>query len=301
VWRVRKIGFLGVIIGCNRIEMEKEKVNGVLSWPEPKNMKDIRKFLGLANYYRRFIKDFAQVARPMNVLTRKDVKWQWREEQQKAFNELKRIFTTKPVLAAPDLDKEFRVEADTSNYATGGVSLMKGSDELWRPVVFISKSLSNTERNYKIHNKEILAVVRCLEAWRHFLEGTMTRFEIWTDHKNLEYFMKVQKLNRRQARWALYVSRFDFMLKHVPGSKMEKADSLSRRPDWEVGVERNNEDEMLVKPEWLEVRRTERVEIIVEGVDLLEKVRKLKVKDDEVVKAVEEMKQAGVKMLRDEE
>jgi len=130
VWRVRKIGFLGVIIGCNRIEMEKEKVNGVLSWPEPKNMKDIRKFLGLANYYRRFIKDFAQVARPMNVLTRKDVKWQWREEQQKAFNELKRIFTTKPVLAAPDLDKEFRVEADTSNYATGGVSLMKGSDEL---------------------------------------------------------------------------------------------------------------------------------------------------------------------------
>jgi len=301
VWRVRKIGFLGVIIGCNRIEMEKEKVNGVLSWPEPKNMKDIRKFLGLANYYRRFIKDFAQVARPMNVLTRKDVKWQWREEQQKAFNELKRIFTTKPVLAAPDLDKEFRVEADTSNYATGGVSLMKGSDELWRPVVFISKSLSNTERNYKIHNKEILAVVRCLEAWRHFLEGTMTRFEIWTDHKNLEYFMKVQKLNRRQARWALYVSRFDFMLKHVPGSKMEKADSLSRRPDWEVGVERNNEDEMLVKPEWLEVRRTERVEIIVEGVDLLEKVRKLKVKDDEVVKAVEEMKQAGVKILRDEE
>ena len=112
VWRVRKIGFLGVIIGCNRIEMEKEKVNGVLSWPEPKNMKDIRKFLGLANYYRRFIKDFAQVARPMNVLTRKDVKWQWREEQQKAFNELKRIFTTKPVLAAPDLDKEFRIEAD---------------------------------------------------------------------------------------------------------------------------------------------------------------------------------------------
>ena len=178
---------------------------------------------------------------------------------------------------------------------------MKGPDELWRPVTFISKSLSDTERNYKIHDKEMLAVVRCLEVWRHFLEGAMTRFEIWTDHKNLEYFMKVQKLNRRQVRWALYLLRFDFMLKHVPGSKMEKADSLSRRPDWEVGVERDNEDEMLVKPKWLEVRRTERVEIIVEGVDLLEKVRKLKVKDDEVVKAVEEMKQAGVKILRDEE
>ena len=257
--------------------------------------------MGLANYYRRFIKDFAQIARPMNMLMRKDVKWQWRREQQKVFDELKEIFTTRPVLAAPDLDKEFRVEVDASKYATGGVLSMKCSDKLWRPVTFISKSLSNTERNYEIHDKEMLAVVRCLEAWRYFLEETTIRFEIWTDHKNLEYFMKAQKLNRRQARWALYLSRFDFMLKHVPGSRMGKTDSLSRRLDWEVGVERDNKGKILVKSKWLEVKRTEKVEIIVEGVDLLEKVKWLKVKDDEVVKAVEEMKQAGVKMLRDEE
>jgi len=178
---------------------------------------------------------------------------------------------------------------------------MKCSDEKWRPVAFISKSLSDTERNYEIHDKEMLAVVRCLEAWRHFLEGAVEKFEIWTDHKNLEYFMKAQKLNRRQARWTLYLSRFNFTLKHVPGSKIGKADSLSRRPDWEIGVEKDNEDEMLVKPEWLKVRKTEVVEIIVDGVDLLEEVRKSKVKDDEVVKAVEEMERAGVKMLRDEE
>jgi len=127
---VRKVGFLGVIIGPNGIEIEKEKVDGVLSWPEPKNVKDVRKFLGLANYYRRFIKDFAWVARPINTLTRKNVKWQWRSEQQQAFNELKRIFTTRPVLAAPDLNKEFRMEADTSNYATGGVLSIKCSDNL---------------------------------------------------------------------------------------------------------------------------------------------------------------------------
>ena len=113
--------------------------------------------------------------------------------------------------------------------------------------------------------------------------------------------MKAQKLNRRQARWALYLSRFNFTLKHVPGTKMGKVNSLSRRPDWEVGVEKNNEDETMIKPEWLEVRKTEVVEIIVDGVDLLEEVRKSKVKDDEVVKAVEEMKRAGVKMLRDKE
>jgi len=127
------------------------------------------------------------------------------------------------------------------------------------------------------------------------------KFEIWTDHKNLEYFMKAQKLNKRQARWALYLSRFNFMLKHVPGSRMGKVDSLSRRLDWEVGVKKDNEDETLVKPKWLEVRRMERVEVIIEGVDLLEKVRESKVKNNKVVKAVEEMKRAGVKMLKDEE
>ena len=136
----------------------------------------------------------------------------------------------------------------------------------------------------------MLAVVRCLGVQRHFLEGTITKFEIWTDHKNLEYFMKVQKLNKRQARQALYLSRFDFTLKHVLGSKIEKIDSLSRRLDWEVGVERDNEDEILVKPEWLEVQRIEGVEVIIEGVDLLKKVRQSRVKDDEVVKAIEEIK-----------
>ena len=102
---------------------------------------------------------------------------------------------TRLVLATPDLDKEFRVEADTSNYATGEVLSMKCSDNLWRPVAFISKSLSNTERNYEIHDKEMLVVIRCLETWKHFLERTTVKFKIWTDHKNLEYFIKTQKLN----------------------------------------------------------------------------------------------------------
>ena len=225
VWKVKKIGFLGAIIGPDGIEIEKVKVNGILSWPEPKNIKDVRRFLGLANYYRRFIKDLARVARPMNMLTRKDVKWQWGAEQQQAFDKLKWVFTTKPVSTAPDLDKKFRVKADTSNYATGGVLSMKCSDEMWRPVTFISKSLSDTKRNYEIHDKEMLAVVRCLEVWRHFLEETVVKFEIWIDHKNLEYFMKAQKLNQRQARWALYLSRFNFTLKHIPESKMGKAES----------------------------------------------------------------------------
>jgi len=232
-------------------------------------------------------------------LTRKDEKWRWGEDQQRAFEQLKEIFTTRPLLVAPDLDKEFRVEADASNFATGDVLSIKCEDNRWRSVAYISKSLNETERNYEIHDKEMLAVIRCLEAWRHFLEGVRGKFEILSDHKNLEYFMSNQ--NRQQARWALYLLRFDFILKHVPGSRMGKTDGLSRRSNWEVGVEKDNEEQMLVKKEWLEVRAMQVSEVIIEGIDILDRIRKSEAKDDEVVKAVEEIKRAGVKVLRDEE
>ena len=127
------------------------------------------------------------------------------------------------------------------------------------------------------------------------------KFKIWTDYKNLKYFIKAQKLDRRQVRQALYLSRFDFMLKHIPRNKMEKTDSLSRRPDQEIEVNKDNKNKILVKPKQLIVRKTEKVEIIVEGVDLLEKVKQSKIKDDEVIKAVKEMKWVEVKILRDEE
>ena len=99
------------------------------------------------------------------------------------------------MLAAPDLDKKMRIEVDASDYVIGGMLLMEGEDGLWRPVAFLSKSLNEIERNYKIHNKEMLAIIWGLESWRHLLEGAQSKFEIWTKHKNLEYFMKVQKLN----------------------------------------------------------------------------------------------------------
>ena len=180
--------------------MEKEKVKGVLEWPIPKCVKDVQKFLGLANYYRWFIKGFAIVVRLLHVVVKKDKKWDWMERQEKVFKELKEQFTKEPVLAAPDIDKKMRMEVDASDYVMGYVLSMEGKDGLWRPVAFLSKSLNETERNYEIHDKEMLAIVRELEAWKHLLEGAQYKFKIWTDHKNLEYFMKTQKLNKRQAR-----------------------------------------------------------------------------------------------------
>ena len=156
--------FLGVIIRPQGVEMQKEKVEGVLNWPAPKNVKEVQKFLGLTNYYRRFIKDFAKIAVPLHTLVRKEQKWKCEKEQEEAFGKLKEVFTTEPILAIPDIDREMRVEADTSDYATGGVLSLKCEDGKWRPVAFISKSLNATEQNYEIHDKEMLAVIRCLEA-----------------------------------------------------------------------------------------------------------------------------------------
>ena len=171
MWKVREVGFLEVIIGEDGVRMEKEKVQGVVEWPVPKSIKDVQKFLGLANYYRRFVKDFAKIAKLLHEITRKETKWSWGEKQQRAFEELKERFMTEPVLVTPDLDKEMRVEVDVSDFAMGGVLSMKCEDERWRPVAYISKSLNEAERNYEIHNKEMLVIIRCLEICRHFLEG----------------------------------------------------------------------------------------------------------------------------------
>ena len=127
---------------------------------------------------------------------------------------------TELFLVTPDLDKEMRVETNASYFATERVFSMKCEDNKQRPVAYISKSLNKAKRNYRIHDKEMLAIIQCLEAQRHFLEEAKDQFEIQTDYKNLEYFMKAQKLNQRQARWALYLSRFDFALKHVAGKSM---------------------------------------------------------------------------------
>ena len=123
------------------------------------------------------------------------------------------------------------MKVDASDYAMGEVLFMEYEDGKWRPMAFLSKLLNETKRNNEIHDKEMLAVIRGLENQRYLLEGTKFKFKVWTDHKKLEYFMKVQKLNQQQVKWALNLSRFDFTLKYVPGTKMGKADGLSRRLD----------------------------------------------------------------------
>jgi hypothetical protein len=268
-----RVEYLGLIISEGQAEMDPVKVAGVAEWPIPKNKKEVQQFLGFVNFYRRFVKDFSHHARPLFDLTG-HAEWSWGPDQQVAFDELRRRITSTPILSFAQDEKPFRLEADSSDYATGAVlSQQSDSDGKWHPVAFYSKSLNAVERNYEIHDKEMLAIIRALEEWRHFLEGARQKFEIWTDHKNLEYFMSAKKLNRRQARWSLYLSRFDFTLHHIPGRSMGKPDALSRRPDHGNGTEDNSEV-VLLKPELFTVRALEGVQVEGEEQDILREIRR---------------------------
>ena len=192
-------------ISAEGIRMNDNKVKAILEWPTPKTVCGVRNFLGLANFYRRFIKDYAQVARPLNNLTKKDQAFKWKESQQTVFDTLRQQFTTAPILAFPDIDRQFHLETDASDFATSTVlSILK--DDKWHPVAYSSHSMSPEEHNYPIAKKEMLSVIRSLEEWRHYLEGANLQFEVWNDHANLQWFMKRQDLNHRQARWAQYLS-----------------------------------------------------------------------------------------------
>ena len=297
-----KIEYLGLIISQGKIEMDPVKVEGVSKWPEPKTVKEVQSFLGFINFYRRFIQDFADIAKPLHELTGKGIPWKWTSRQQEAFDILKSKVTSSPILVFPDDSKQYKLEADSSDFATGAVLSQEGSDGKWHPVAFMSKSLNEVERNYEIHDKEMLAIIRALEEWRHYLEGTTHTFEIWTDHKNLEYFMTAQKLNRRQARWSLFLSRFDFSLHHRPGKQSMKPDALSRRPDHGKG-ENDNNNVVLLKPSYFKIQALKQGHALISGAenDILKNIRNAKDLDEQVVKAVEELKQSPSKKLDGQE
>jgi len=150
--------------------------------------------------------------------------------------------TTTPILALPQDSEPFCIETDSSDFASRAVlSQQLPGEDKWHPVAFYSKSLSPVEQNYKIHDKEMLTIIHVLEEWRHFLEGARHPVEIWMDHKNLEYFITAKKLNCCQARWSLYLARFDFKLVHHPKRSMGKPDALSRRPDHGKGTSDNKD------------------------------------------------------------
>jgi hypothetical protein len=165
-----KIEYLGLMISENHVKMDKVKVQGVLDWPTPQKVKDVQAFLGFANFYQQFVENFSEAAHPLTQLTRKDLEWEWTKEAEEAFNKIKRRFTTAPVLVMADSEHPMQVEKDASDFAYGSILSQLEDDRKWHPVAYISKALSNAERNYDVHHKELKAIIGSLEQWRHYLE-----------------------------------------------------------------------------------------------------------------------------------
>lgn len=291
--------YLGMIISHNKVEMDPVKVKAVTEWPTPKTVKEIQQFRGFANFYRRFIKGFSKITRPLDRLTGKDVLWEWGETEQKAFDDLKQAFITNPVLAIYNPDKDTRVEVDASGFATGGTLLQKQEDGKWHPVAYLSESMTQAERNYEIYDLEMMAVIRALKAWRVYLEGLPKKFEIITDHKNLEYWKEPHDLSRRQARWARYLSRFDFDMTHKPGALNIAPDGFSRRPDHAVGSADDNKSQIVLKPEVFRLAASRRGHAaVVQDDALIRRIRDCSDKDKEVVEALSKIQDLGPPRLQ---
>jgi hypothetical protein len=219
---LQQVRFLGHVVSGEGIAVDPGKVDAVFKWPRPTNVKEIRSFLGLAGYYRRFIKEFSKIAMPMTSLTKKNVKFDWTDECEQSFQTLKAHLVTAPVLALPSEHGEYEIYTDASRQGLGCV-LMQDK----RVIAYASRQLRPHEVNYPTHDLELAAVVHALKIWRHYLYGV--KCEIFTDHKSLKYFNTQKELNMRQRRWLELIKDYDCTISYHPGKANVVADALSRK------------------------------------------------------------------------
>ena len=194
----------------------------ILQWKRPQTVTEVRSFLGLAGYYRRFIQNFSRIAIPLTRLTRKNIPFIWTKDCEQSFQELQRRLTSAPVLVLPSGSGNFVVCTDASAQGLGAVLMQNG-----KVVAYASRQLRPHEENYPTHDLELAAVVFALKLWRHYLYGET--FEIFTDHQSLKYIFTQKDLNLRQRRWIEYLKDYDFTLQYHPGKVNVVADALSRK------------------------------------------------------------------------
>jgi hypothetical protein len=204
------------------IEVDAAKIDAIKSWLTPNTVTQVRSFLGLAGFYRRFVQEFNTIAAPLNELTKKGAPFHWGPAQENAFNLLKEKLTNAPLLQLPDFGKPFELECDASGIGIGGVLIQDG-----KPVAYFSEKLSGLNLNYSTYDKELYALVCTLETWQHYLWPK--EFVIHSDHESLKHIRSQNKLNRRHAKWVEFVVSFPYIIKHKKGKENIIADALSRR------------------------------------------------------------------------
>ena len=230
-----QVSFLGHMVRREGLSMQQHKVLAVKDWPVPKCVKDVRAFLGLAGFYRRFVHHFASIAQPLTDLTKiADRKWwDWGAEQQRAFDTLKRALTSAPVLAHPDPQRQWTVQTDASGYALGAVLSQKQDDGTMRPVAYWSHKLNSAARNYSASERELMAIVEATKHWRQYLHGSPHPILLKSDHQPLVHLNTKEQLGRRLNRWMEELCDLTFQIGYVPGKDNAAADAMSRRSDLE--------------------------------------------------------------------
>ena len=218
----QRVSFLGYVVTPQGIEVDSSKIDAIQSWPMPTTVTQIWSFLGLAGFYRRFVRDFSSIAAPLHELTKKGVPFSWGAAQDEAFTILKDKLTHAPLLQLPDFNKMFELECDASGIGLGGVLLQEG-----KPVAYFSEKLSGASLNYSTYDKELFALVRTLQTWQHYLWPR--EFIIHSDHEALKHIRSQTNLNRRHAKWVEFIESFPYIIKHKNGKDNIIADALSRR------------------------------------------------------------------------
>jgi len=221
-----KVKYLGHVVSPEGIAPDDDKISAVRDFPRPHNVKTVRSFLGLANYYRRFIKDFAKLASPLNQLLRKDNKFVWTDDCEQAFKALKNALVTAPILAFPDFKETFHLYTDASNEGIG-VTLGQMQNGREVAIAFAGRDLNTAERNYSTTEREALAVIFGIKKFEPYLYGR--KFILHTDHHSLKWLMSISDPSGKLARWSLLVQQYDFEIQHRPGAAHGNADALSRR------------------------------------------------------------------------
>ena len=229
---ISSMEFLGHVVSDQGIATDPGKVKSVQDWPTPQNATDVMRFLGLANFYRRFVKDFSKIAAPLTSLTG-NVPFLWSPAAETAFQSLKTALTTAPILGLPDCSKPFILECDASKFAIGQV-LCQGEGRDRRVVAFESRKMIPAEVNYPVHDQELLSVVHGLKKWRHYLHGGRVR--VITDNWATKFLLTKPDLNKRQAGWLDFIQEFNLEIIYRPGKENTVADALSRRPDYVINV-----------------------------------------------------------------
>jgi hypothetical protein len=223
----KEISYLGHIITENGVKPNPEKIQAVVKYPAPTNVKTIKQFLGLLGYYRKFIKDFALLAKPLTYLLRKDIPFIWGPEQEKSFNNLKETLTKQPILQYPDYTKPFTLTTDASNFAIGAI-LSQGEVGKDLPIAYASRTLNNAECHYSTTEKELLAIVWATKHFRPYLYGQT--FKIITDHRLLIWLFNCTDPSSRLIHWRLKLEEYDYEIFYKPGRINSNADALSRNP-----------------------------------------------------------------------